>query len=380
MKSARFFAAASLLAVLIVAPLSNYSLALAADAEIVQAKEGWYGKRVDDAFVARYAILPKPEGVQIIDSRPASRKFDPGHIPTAINIPDSQFDKFADQLPQDKSTLLIFYCEGYECMLSHNSAFKAEKLGYTNINVYAEGYPDWIKKGHMAAVSVPFIKKLLDEKSPMTLIDSRPKERKYDKGHIPGAVSLPDTQFDKLAAERLPADKNSALYFYCEGLTCKLSTDSAEKAIKLGYTNVKVVPEGYPLWAKLYGPGPTGENAASATPAIQQGKETGTITVASFEKIFKETPESIHVIDVREPQEFAGGAFKGARNIPINTLEKRIDELPTDKPIVFVCGAGGRSGEAVDMVKLYKPALKTYFMDADIKWSKDGSYTIVEKK
>ncbi|WP_412480378.1 rhodanese-like domain-containing protein [Azonexus sp. IMCC34839] len=380
MKSARIFAAASLLAALFTVPLVNCSHALAADAETVQAKEGWYGKRVDDAFVARYAILPKPDGVQIVDSRPTTRKFDPGHIPTAINIPDSQFDKFADQLPQDKNTLLIFYCEGYECMLSHNSAFKAEKLGYTNIRVYAEGYPDWIKKGHMGAVSIPFVKKLLDEKAAITLIDSRPKERKYDKGHIPGAVSLPDSQFDKLAAERLPADKNSALYFYCEGLTCKLSSDSAEKAVKLGYTNVKVVPEGYPLWAKLYGPGPTGENAVSATPAIQQGKETGTITVASFEKIFKEAPESIHIIDVREPQEFAGGTFKGARNIPINTLEKRIDELPADKPIIFVCGAGGRSGEAVDMVKLYKPALKTYFMDADIKWSKDGSYTIVEKK
>ena len=32
------------------------------------------------------------------------------------------------------------------------------------------------------------------------------------------------------------------------------------------------------------------------------------------------------------------------------------------------------------MAKLYKPALKTYFPDADIKWTKDGSYTIVEKK
>jgi len=43
----------------------------------------------------------------------------------------------AGKLPQDKSTLLIFYCGGVECMLSHNSAFKAEKLGYTNIRVYS---------------------------------------------------------------------------------------------------------------------------------------------------------------------------------------------------------------------------------------------------
>lgn len=82
---------------------------------------------------------------------------------------------------------------------------------------------------------------------------------------------------------------------------------------------------------------------------------------------------------MREPNEFAAGTFKGAINVPVNALEKRIEELPADKPIVFFCGAGGRSGEAHDMVQLYKPALKTFFLNADIKWARDGSYTIVEK-
>ena len=233
MKSVRLIAVASLLAALGAAPLPQVSVALAADAATVQPKEGWYAKLVDNAFVTRYAVLPKPDGVQIIDSRPTARKFDPGHIPTAINSPDTQFDKMADQLPADKNTLLIFYCDGLECMLSHNSAYKAEKLGYANIRVYAEGYPEWIQKGHVGAVSVPYIKKLLDEKAPMVLIDSRPKERKFDKGHIPGAISLPDSQFDKLAGERLPADKATPLYFYCEGLSCVLSSDSAAKAVRL---------------------------------------------------------------------------------------------------------------------------------------------------
>jgi rhodanese-related sulfurtransferase len=125
-----------------------------------------------------------------------------------VNIPDLNFDKLAPTLlPQDKSTLLIFYCDGPECMLSHNSAYKAEKLGYTNIRVYADGFPDWIKNGNSHAISVPYLKKLMDEKAPMTLVDSRPKERKYDLGHIPGAISLPDSRFDKLAAEKLPAER-----------------------------------------------------------------------------------------------------------------------------------------------------------------------------
>lgn len=345
----------------------------AADAAPVEAKAGWYGHLVDVDFVAKYAVLPKPDGVQLIDSRPTTRKFDPGHIPTAINIPDSDFDKLTDLLPKDKGSLLIFYCEGYECMLSHNSAFKAEKLGYTNIKVYAAGYPDWVKNGHMAAVSVPFLKKKLDEGAPLTLIDSRPKERKFDKGHIPGAISLPDADFDKLI-DRLPADKNSVLYFYCEGMNCKLSSDSAEKAVKLGYKQVKVVPEGYPMWAKLYGPGPT--TAVAPKVEIQTTADKDAIAIPSFEKILKESSGSVFLVDVRDPSEFAKGTFKGAINIPVAEVEKRAGEIPIDKPVIFFCSAGGRSGDALDKVRKLRPGIMAYFLDANVKWTADGAYAI----
>jgi rhodanese-related sulfurtransferase len=256
-------------------------------------------------------------------------------------------------------------------MLSHNSAFKAEKLGYTNVQVYAAGYPDWVKNGHLGAVSVAYIKKLVDENKPMVLVDSRPKERKFDKGHIPGAINIPDSQFEKLQ-DRLPADKSAALFFYCDGLACVLSGNSAAKAVKLGYTNVMVVPEGYPGWEKLAG--------AAAAPAIEKGREDGSISVASFERIYKEAPQSVALIDVRDPSEHAAGTFKGAVNIPVGALEKRIGELNAEKPIVFFCGTAGRAGEAHDMAKLLKPELKTYFINAQIKWAKDGSYSLAELK
>ena len=76
-------------------------------------KADWYYHDiVDVAFVQQYAKMPKPEGVTIVDSRPYKPKYANGHIPTAVSIPDSQFDKMTDKLPQDKNRLLIFYCGG----------------------------------------------------------------------------------------------------------------------------------------------------------------------------------------------------------------------------------------------------------------------------
>lgn len=63
-------------------------------------------------LVKQYARVPQPEGAMIIDSRPYKPKYIKGHIPTAVSMPYSQFDKQIDKLPKDKNDLLIFYCGG----------------------------------------------------------------------------------------------------------------------------------------------------------------------------------------------------------------------------------------------------------------------------
>ncbi len=367
------------------APMVYSTAALAADAAVIQPRDGWYNKAlVDFDFVRQNVSIPPKKGVMIIDSRPAARQYDPGHIPGAINIPDSQFDKLVDKLPADKATLLLFYCGGLECMLSHNSAFKAEKLGYTNIKVYPAGSPDWKAKGAQVSVSAAHIKKLIDEKAPYVLIDARPK-RVADKGMIPTALNISDTEFDK-QVDKLPADKATPLIYYCGGLECVLSDNSAEKARKLGYTNVLTYPPGYPEWEKLHGaPAPAaaatgGAAAATAGAALVPGKEKGSVTVASFEQVWKANPGSIMLVDVRDPKEVAAGTIKGSVNIPMNELEKKVATLPTDKPVVFVCGTGARSGEAYDTVKLLGGKVQASFLDADVKFNADGSYSMVAKK
>ena len=127
---------------------------------------------------------------------------------------------------------------------------------------------------------------------------------------------------------------------------------------------------GYPAWKNAYG-------ASPAAVAVKSGSAEGSIDIATFEKIIKENPQSILLIDVRDPDEYAAGSFKTAVNIPTDELEQKIATLPADKPIVFVCNTGARSGEAFYMVQDLRPELKeVYYLEAETIYSKDGSVKI----
>ena len=86
---------------------------LASDAAKTEEPADWkFHTIVDVDFVMTQIQVPMPEDVMIIDARPKRAKYDKGHIPMAVSIPDSQFEKMTDQLPANKNALLIFYCEG----------------------------------------------------------------------------------------------------------------------------------------------------------------------------------------------------------------------------------------------------------------------------
>ena len=51
-------------------------------------------------------------------------------------------------------------------------------------------------------------------------------------------------------------------------------------------------------------------------------------------------------IDVREPDEVAGGTLPGTVNIPLGELPNRVGELDPSKRVVLLCRSGGRSTAA----------------------------------
>jgi rhodanese-related sulfurtransferase len=57
------------------------------------------------------------------------------------------------------------------------------------------------------------------------------------------------------------------------------------------------------------------------------------------------------IIDVRTPAEFQAGNVNGSINIPLQEIEKRIEEVKVlPQPIVLCCASGARSGAATQFL------------------------------
>ena len=333
-------------------------------------KTEWsYPKQVGYEAVAPKAVLPRPGGFMLIDSRPHEGRYVHGYIPTAINLPDSAFDKKAGELlPADKTAELIFYCQGVDCTLSHQSAFKAKKLGYSNVSVYTGGLPDWVAQGGMVAVGTQVLKQKMEKSEAYILVDTRPAN-KFVEGSIPTAISIPDSQFEQRKG-LLPADKKTPLYFFSADSDCVLSYQSAQKARDAGYETVAIVEAGYPAWVAQYGSG-------ASVGKKDAGQEEGMYQVVEFEKGLASDNRAFVVVDTRIESEFKASHIPGSINISNDTLESRMDGLPRDKDVVFICTTGSRAGEAYYMVKdKYPDAKNFYYLEASIKFMEGGSYLI----
>ena len=68
----------------------------------------------------------------------------------------------------------------------------------------------------------------------------------YKDGHIPTAINY-ETSSDKLA-DVLPKDKDALIVAYCGGPACGAYKAASEKAVALGYTNVKHLKAGLSGW------------------------------------------------------------------------------------------------------------------------------------
>jgi hydroxyacylglutathione hydrolase len=64
-----------------------------------------------------------------------------------------------------------------------------------------------------------------------------------------------------------------------------------------------------------------------------------------------EVLDNVTVIDVRNPAERELGAIPGSHHIPLAQLRTRLDEVPTEKPLVVHCAGGWRSSVAASLLR-----------------------------
>ncbi len=118
--------------------------------------------------------------------------------------------------------------------------------------------------------------------------------------------------------------------------------------------------------------------AAPAAPSdIKQGPFEGSIDNDFFVELMATNPGSIQLIDVRSQQEFGTGHIPSALNMTVDQLDANIDSFTDEKPIVFICSTGARSGEAYYLFMDKRPDLQNvYYIDANVSYSPDGSFSI----
>jgi rhodanese-related sulfurtransferase len=88
------------------------------------------------------------------------------------------------------------------------------------------------------------LKERMSEKRPIILIDARDEED-YGKMHIPGAISMPVYDIDKLADD---LDKDKEVITYCSSGMCDASTDAAAILAKKGFKKISEYKGGIQDW------------------------------------------------------------------------------------------------------------------------------------
>jgi rhodanese-related sulfurtransferase len=75
------------------------------------------------------------------------------------------------------------------------------------------------------------------------------------------------------------------------------------------------------------------------------------VTEVSIDELAEVLEAGKPVYDVREKDEFIKGHVPGVRLLPMSEIEQRLEEIPTDGTVYFVCAVGARSGKVAEALR-----------------------------
>jgi rhodanese-related sulfurtransferase len=92
--------------------------------------------------------------------------------------------------------------------------------------------------------------RVLAESRHIPILDARHRED-YQRGHVPGALSLPvedfETEYPKLE-QRLGSGRGDLIIVYCANMWCGLGDELQKKLIDRGFQHVGRFPDGWEAW------------------------------------------------------------------------------------------------------------------------------------
>lgn len=99
-------------------------------------------------------------------------------------------------------------------------------------------------------ISLQAARWFFDQQS-VVFLDAR-SHGEYARGHIPGAINLSISNFEKQKTILLNIPLSATIIVYCSGATCQSSLKIAEwtKGYLGDHRNVYVFMEGFPVWEK----------------------------------------------------------------------------------------------------------------------------------
>lgn len=84
----------------------------------------------------------------------------------------------------------------------------------------------------------------------------------------------------------------------------------------------------------------------------------------------------VFILDVRTQEEYDAGHIQNSTLIPLQEIEKRLDEIPRDRKILVYCRTGHRSTQASEI--LANNGFEVYNMKGGIVEWTDAGYEVVK--
>jgi len=254
--------------------------------------------------------------------------FEKSHVKGAIHIPLELLAEQINTIPEGRS--VIIYDEtgkkGHQALRTllgagftdvtnvsggHTSLQRqARTVGFKNLEINLLPIEIKSMEEETSKVEEKPVEKAKDTNSPIVVDVRTPEE--FEDGAYPDAINIP---LDELMVrfEELGDNASREIVVYCA--SGARSAYAQRMLMQVGYVRV------------------TNGGGLAAMMARRNAKPSAA-----------ETSNEPVVVDVRTPQEFAGGAYPGAINIPLDELQARISELGSkSREITLYCASGARS-------------------------------------